>query len=101
MDRSMVNRLSAGNADRVLKALTAQQHIRPSAELGEAVANVCDEEGFPLSTGMDALSGFDAAPAVRVGRLSRKQICAMAQRIESAWQADLARRLRQEAPEPA
>lgn len=91
MDRlSFLDHLAATNAERVLAQLTLQQHLRPSISLKETVERLCHEGGYGAATAASVLSDKTLSPAIAVGRLSRVQITAMAQKIALAWQSTFA-----------
>ena len=91
MDRlSFIEHLSAANAERVLAQLTLQQHLRPSISLKGTIERLCHDGGYSAATASVVLSHTTLSPAIAVGRLSRVQIIAVAQRIALAWQATFA-----------
>lgn len=94
MDRSYLGRLTTANSERVLLALTHQQHLHPARSVAQTVQAVCKAQGFPESVGERALHDLAIHGQTRAGRLSRRQIHDLAEKLESAWQTELADRLR-------
>jgi hypothetical protein len=93
MDRSYLDRLITANSERVLLALTHQQHLHPARSAAEMVQAVCKEQGFTPAIGEHALEQTAVPSQMRAGRLSRQILRDLAQSMESVWQVALSRHL--------
>ncbi len=89
MDRSYIDRLITANTQRVLLALTQQQHLHPTRSVSEVARTVCKTEGYSDIIGERAVSGLAIGHHTRIGRLSRQQLRSLADNMESTWQIQL------------
>jgi hypothetical protein len=90
MDRSYIGRLITANTQRVLLALTQQQHLHPARSVSETAKTVCKTQGYSDLIGERAVSELAVSGQTRIGRLSRQQLTSLANSMESTWQVQLA-----------
>lgn len=100
MDRSHLDHLTTANTERVLLALTMQQHLHPTRSVAHTVRIICEDQGYSDLVADQALHELSIDGHTRIGRLSRQQIRRLAVRVESAWQSALADRIRIHEPQP-
>ena len=90
MDRSHIDRLIAANTQRVLLALTRQQHLHPTRSVADTARRICRTQGYSDAIGERAINELAIGGHTRVGRLSRQQLTSLANSMESTWQVHLA-----------
>ncbi|GEM_PF-7019930 len=93
MDRSYLERLTTANSERVLLALTQQQHLHPARSIIGTVRTICETQGFSELVADQALRELAVDTRTSIGRLSRHQVRALADSMETAWQVQLANRI--------
>lgn len=93
MDRSYLDRLTTANSERVLLALTQQQHLHPARSIIDTVRTICETQGFSEFVADQALRELALDARRPIGRLSRHQVRSLAEGMESAWQVQLANRI--------
>ena len=98
MDRSCSPRLFAAGSEQVLRQLTMQQHLKPSHAISQTLAHVCRNQGYPEAIGQSAIELLGIPHNRPSGRLSRQEICDLAQKIEFCWQVEVASQLRLNIP---
>lgn len=90
MDRSYLGRLTTANTERVLLALTQQQHLHPARNVAHTVQIICEDQGYSDLVADQVLRKLSIDGHTRIGRLSRQQIRSLAVSLESTWQTALA-----------
>jgi len=77
--------LAAGNADRVVEALTRQQFVRPHQTVATAVSAVVNELGVCPDAAREAVESLETDAAVAVGRLRRTELIQLGRSIYRFW----------------
>lgn len=94
MNRSYLDRLTTANSERVLVALTQQQHLHPTRSVAQTARFISEDQGYSDFVADQALRELSMDGHARIGRLSRQQIRSLAARLESVWQAMLGEQIR-------
>ena len=85
MDSNYQRFLAAGDADRVVDALSRQQFLRPHQSIDSAVAAVIDELGVCPEAARAAVESLQADPSLAVGRLRRTELMQLGRSIYRFW----------------
>jgi hypothetical protein len=90
MDRAYLRFLAVGNADRIVDALSVQQHVRPHQTVGQALAEVREELGIcPLAPDA-AIQALQIDPKEAIGRLRRTELIQLGRTIHRLWRQSVA-----------
>jgi hypothetical protein len=85
MDFNYQRFLAAGDADRVVDALSRQQFLRPHQSVNDAVAAVVEELGICPEAAREAVESVQADPSLAVGRLRRSELMQLGRSIHRFW----------------
>ena len=90
MDRAYLRFLAVGNADRIVDALSAQQHVRPHQTVGQALAEVREELGICPLAPDGAIQALQVDPKEAIGRLRRTELIQLGRTIHRLWRQSVA-----------
>ncbi|HEY7115036.1 MAG TPA: hypothetical protein VH475_00530 [Tepidisphaeraceae bacterium] len=85
MDRTYLRFLAVGNADRIVEALSDQQHVQPHQSVGEAVALAGERLGVCPQAARAAIESLRVDPSQSIGRLRRTELIQLAHTIHRFW----------------
>jgi hypothetical protein len=85
MDSNYQRFLAAGDADRVVEALSRQQFLRPHQSVNAAIAAVVDELGVCPDAAREAVESLDTNPTSAIGRLRRTELIQLGRTIYRFW----------------
>lgn len=90
MDRTYLRFLAVANADRVVEALTRQQHVHPHQTVGQAMEAVREELGICPAAPGRAIEALQLQPAQPVGRLRRTELIQLGRTVHRLWRQSVA-----------
>src|SRR5689334_2565290 len=90
MDRAYQRFLAVANADRIVDALSEQQHLRPHQSIDLAVQSVVDKLEICPQAASQALQTLQLTPTQAVGRLRRTELIQLGRTIHRLWRQSVA-----------
>ena len=90
MDRAYLRFLAVGNADRIVDALSVQQHVRPHQTIRQALEEVREELGICPQAVDGAVQVLQMKQEETIGRLRRTELIQLGRTIHRLWRQSVA-----------
>jgi ribosomal protein S13 len=84
-DPAYLRFLTNGSAERIIEALSDQQHLQPRQTVGEALDAIVVKLGICPAAAREAVESLQIEPTRSIGRLRRTELMQLARTIHRFW----------------